>query len=641
MEKSLNEVAQQMSIMSSDVSAIKVVSNTIDTSHFENLKKHLTILNKDGNDSNIQQLQSSFTELTQGSQNLYEYKNKDRSINNNMNRLETKLNSLSSKMESQLNSISIKIDLAYDRNVQRLKKQLDASEPNVFRITKYANKMLLGDTGNRKELSENAYLTLLNISILSGKINYADQDDIASITKNINSEFLNLKNLTKSLKESFAKSKGVIEQLNSFEKFQKTLHQNLSKKIDHQIQIFKIRSLLLKTQKKIIIDTDNINVFISKISNQISEMKELSIKESRDVSKQALSIISKAPFVLIFLTIILGIFTIRKIRKPIQNTLVALNKIEANSDLTNRLPVYCDDEIGILSKTTNKMLNKFNLLIKDVITSTKAATKLSKNISEKMFMSTQSIQTQRHETDSVATAITEMNSSLKNVGTSIEEASIAANNAKKEAEKGKIIVEENTVLMENLTVFVNDTSDAIKQIVKDSTQVSIVLDVIRGVAEQTNLLALNAAIEAARAGESGRGFSVVADEVRTLAQKTDTSTQDIQIIIERLQKGIQATADNISNGLHILEQGSVKSHEAQRALDIIVKSAQEISGLNLSISHAAKEQNEVIDNINKNIVLIRDLSEQTAVGLEETYDSCNQQLTFSDTLMSQINKFKT
>ncbi|THB70290.1 MAG: methyl-accepting chemotaxis protein [Gammaproteobacteria bacterium] len=219
---------------------------------------------------------------------------------------------------------------------------------------------------------------------------------------------------------------------------------------------------------------------------------------------------------------------------------------------------------------------------------------------------------QKAEVDKVATAMTEMSATVHEVARNATEAAEAAQRADEETSKGKMVVSQAIEAIDLLASEVNDAAQVIHRLEQDSDEIGAVLDVIRGIAEQTNLLALNAAIEAARAGEQGRGFAVVADEVRTLAQRTQQSTQEIQNMIERLQSGAQDAVKAMEQGRSRAQVGVEQAAEAGTSLETIAQAVGTISDMNTQIATAAEEQSVVAEEINLNIVSISDMADKLA-----------------------------
>jgi len=250
------------------------------------------------------------------------------------------------------------------------------------------------------------------------------------------------------------------------------------------------------------------------------------------------------------------------------------------------------------------------------------------------------IDNQRRETEQVATAMNEMAATVQEVARNASEAAGAASHADNEAGAGRAVVRETTASIENLAHEVESAAQVVQQLANDSESIGAVLDVIKGIAEQTNLLALNAAIEAARAGEQGRGFAVVADEVRTLASRTQDSTKEIEGMIEQLQNGARNAVEVMENGREKARTGVDQTKQAVQALDAITKAVATINQMNTQIASAAEQQRATTEEMNRNIININQIAEQTATSAIQTTTASDELARLSAQLQSLVNQFK-
>ncbi|RMR40262.1 Methyl-accepting chemotaxis protein [Pseudomonas savastanoi pv. glycinea] len=247
---------------------------------------------------------------------------------------------------------------------------------------------------------------------------------------------------------------------------------------------------------------------------------------------------------------------------------------------------------------------------------------------------------QKNEVDQVATAMNEMASTVQEVARNTEDASLAAKQASERAAHGSSVVQHATREIGQLAGEVKQLGEAMQRLTEDSGKIGSVIDVIKAVAEQTNLLALNAAIEAARAGEQGRGFAVVADEVRSLAQRTQNSTTEIEALIQALQKGTGAASGLMDASLQRTEGTVVLARQAEQALVEINQSIGTIEQMSQQISAAAEQQSAVTDEINRSVLSVRDIADQSASATEQSAASTVELARLGSDLQSMVARFK-
>ncbi|MEJ2425715.1 MAG: methyl-accepting chemotaxis protein, partial [Candidatus Thiodiazotropha sp.] len=298
------------------------------------------------------------------------------------------------------------------------------------------------------------------------------------------------------------------------------------------------------------------------------------------------------------------------------------------------------DEIGNIADAVNGMLNKFHKIIKQVSGSTVEVSSASQELARITSESSRSLQQQLLETSQVATAMTEMSSTVAEVANSTSNAASAAESANRAADEGQNIVQLTVKTIESLANDVERGTGLISNAEKDSEAIGSVLGVILGVAEQTNLLALNAAIEAARAGEQGRGFAVVADEVRTLASRTQQSSGEIQDMIARLQSSSRQAVQAMEEGRTRAQASVEQATKAGEALEVIDSSVNSIHNLNTQIASAAEEQSSVTEEINRNITKINQMAEIASEGANQTAAASEQLTGLASDLQGLIQQFK-
>jgi methyl-accepting chemotaxis protein len=312
-----------------------------------------------------------------------------------------------------------------------------------------------------------------------------------------------------------------------------------------------------------------------------------------------------------------------------------------NNDLTCDIPhIKNHDEVGMLADAVYKM--KINLEgsvreISDSATQVFASVATMSTIADH---TSEGVAHQRRETDLVATSMNEMTSTVHEVARNTAAAAEAARNAEEEVSGGRAVVKKTIESIGRLAGEVRKGADVMSRLERDSENIGTVLDVIRGIAEQTNLLALNAAIEAARAGEQGRGFAVVADEVRTLAQRTQESTQEIQEMIEQLQSGAQEAVQVMDQGRTQAEASVDQAGKAGESLETIRNSVMTIHDMSTQIASAAEEQSAVAEEINRNIVSISEVVDQTSDGAAQTATASEELGMLAGSLQAIVSRFK-
>ncbi len=283
-----------------------------------------------------------------------------------------------------------------------------------------------------------------------------------------------------------------------------------------------------------------------------------------------------------------------------------------DGDLSMRLPVNQRDEIGGLREALNQFVGHLAEMIATIRQHVDQLSAVATGLRQFGESLRQGAERQLSETTQVATAITEMSSAVQEVARNTVEAARAADDGRREAVAGRTVVDEAVQGIHHLSQEVAQASGVIKRLEADSEAITTILDVIKGIAEQTNLLALNAAIEAARAGEQGRGFAVVADEVRTLAQRTHQSTQEIRGMIERVQSGTRDAVTVMGRGEQAADESVSRAEKAGGALSSLTNLVSSISDMTAQIASAAEQQSHVTDEIMRNIDTINGISGATA-----------------------------
>lgn len=329
----------------------------------------------------------------------------------------------------------------------------------------------------------------------------------------------------------------------------------------------------------------------------------------------------------------------RQIIIPLNQALTVSQRIAAG-DLTHDLVSQRRDELGQLQRAIQSMTVGLRELIGGISDGVTQIASAAEELSAVTEQTSAGVNSQKVETDQVATAMNEMAATVQEVARNAEEASEAAVAADQQAREGDKVVNEAIAQIERLATEVGHSTEAMGHLQRESDKIGSVLDVIKSVAQQTNLLALNAAIEAARAGEAGRGFAVVADEVRSLAQRTQKSTEEIEELIVGLQSGTQQVASIMDNSRALTDSSVELTRRAGGSLDNITRTVSAIQAMNQQIAAAAEQQSAVAEEINRSVLNVRDVSEQTAAASEETASSSVELARLGTHLQMLVGKFR-
>lgn len=382
----------------------------------------------------------------------------------------------------------------------------------------------------------------------------------------------------------------------------------------------------------------------AKVSDLVERQKIAIYETSNDLLAEAESTNRLVLFLLVsglIVGLLIAVVISRMVSVPLRNAAGMMDDIASgDGDLTRRMACGGSDEIGLLTSSFNRFVDKIQRLVRETANSTSAVIGGVAETSEITAVISNEVIEQEGRTQQVATAVHQMSISIGEVADSAQTAREAAQSADSEAGHGREIVEETASSIKRLAGEVEMAANSILKVEDDSAEISKILDVIKSIAEQTNLLALNAAIEAARAGEQGRGFAVVADEVRGLATRTQESTVEIENMITRLQAGARDAASVMKSGTQTAKQNLEQAERARLSLVSIAEAVSTISAMNTQIATGAEQQHSVADEISKNVVHISDSSHETADYARQTSSIISELGQRASGLQQTVSQFK-
>lgn len=384
-----------------------------------------------------------------------------------------------------------------------------------------------------------------------------------------------------------------------------------------------------------------------KMRNTIHQSETL-LKELNNETQAAVTAASKrlnivalvVSTILAAITMVLFFLLARGITRSVTSLSNHMKEISSSNNLTLRIENAGKDEIGIIGTHLNQMISAFQAIIENVRQTTDRLDVSANELSDIAAKTESDMQSQHQDTEMAATAMTEMTGTVQEVANTTSQAAEMAKEANKAAADGRSVVESTINSIDSLASEIESATEVILKLESETGEIGGVLEVIRGIADQTNLLALNAAIEAARAGEQGRGFAVVADEVRTLAQRTQTATQEIQEKIERLQSGAKEAVITMENGRKKGTSSVEQVRKAGDALANITQAVSTISDMNIQIATAAEQQNSVTEEMNRNIVNISTVSNTVTGHADTTVQSSHHLNELASQLKMQVAEFR-
>lgn len=386
-------------------------------------------------------------------------------------------------------------------------------------------------------------------------------------------------------------------------------------------------------------DVTVINANMDDVSNNIELIAANMSRDTIDNIDSASIQTTLVVLIAIVVAVIVSFAVVNPLKRSLSQVNHALNVL-ASGNLTHKLDDSGHDEFAELAKNCNRLVDSLRSLIIGILDRSNQLAAAAEQTSAITAQTTSGIQEQKSQVDQVAAATTELSSSAQQVTLSADEALEQIKQADQETQHMRIIAEENKLTILALADEVAKAGLVINKVQSDSASISSILDVIRSIAEQTNLLALNAAIEAARAGEQGRGFAVVADEVRNLASRTQASTREIQQMIEVLQLGAEQAVVAMDMGRAQANACVEKTEQTNIALETISQSVHRAYDSGTHIAHAAQEQNLVSQQVSEKLEHIAAISEETAIGADQTAQSSHQVAKLAEELQASVGEFR-
>ncbi|RMP13364.1 Methyl-accepting chemotaxis protein [Pseudomonas syringae pv. delphinii] len=400
----------------------------------------------------------------------------------------------------------------------------------------------------------------------------------------------------------------------------------------------KIEELQSLLNNELLSNSDQMNVVLGKLveinTAQLNQVKKDASREYDSAFNMVIGLLIAATL----LTIVFAWMLIKSITTPIATALHAAETI-AKGNLTQPIQIDGSDEAGRLLLAMKTMQDKLRDTLQGISGSATQLASAAEELNAVTDESARGLVQQNNEIEQAATAVNEMTSAVEEVARNAVSTSQASRNAATSAGDGRDLVQETVSAIERMSGDVKGTAELIINLATESRDIGKVLDVIRGLADQTNLLALNAAIEAARAGEAGRGFAVVADEVRALAHRTQQSTSEIERMIGSIQSGTEQAVSSMRNSTERAESTLNIAKGAGMALNTINVAVEEINERNMVIASAAEEQAQVAREVDRNLVNIRDLSAQSTTGANQTSAASTELSRLAVDLNSMVSRF--
>ena len=601
----------------------------------------------------LQQLKPKIEQLTSVDQSFEAKTRQLFQINLKINKLNLQISESSAIVSTQAQEI---VDSQSDRvKDQNTKLKTAMNDPQVFtenrklaNLREVLQRLQLSNAGELQQHSYQIRSNIIKLASVADKINLVTNpaalekvlsEDANKVIKEIENSF---KFLTQSAMFNQDLQKNLAAMQSSYKQLIGYIFNNDDSVYALRGEYFSIANDLKRLQDDVVQLSIEVEKTLGKVSISLSEIRKNASEESTDVLSQSRSTAILVIIIVTILFMILSALSWFRVMVPLNAVVAAMTDVaQGEGDLTKRLNSKGVTELNELSLQFNVFVEKVQTLISQANQAVASMVDAVENSSDNVLETKQNTVHQQRETENVAAAVNEMTLNIQGMSRYAADASQSASQADAEAKHGSEIVVNAVNSIELLARKVDTASSDMIKLSADSDEVSKVLDVIQEIAEQTNLLALNAAIEAARAGEFGRGFAVVADEVRTLASRTQQSTEEIRIIIERLQKGAHTTSNAMSEGNEQAKTSVKMANEANQALEIIAGAVTTINRFNQLIDECSEQQTTKVDEIRNNVEAINELALHTAEQSRENVASNKELSDLTSEVMRLMGQFKT